>query len=363
VVVDPCKSARSYDFGLSTVTVGRILQLEALRYFAEGSVREPREETIPEPTDDKVVVFEEFFALGLQMPLHPALTEILLKYRVQLHQLTPNVFVQLSKYLWDVLIFGGVPSSDGFVRRYEIHYQPKKVVVDGFEKYQQFGIINFHARRGGDVGLTQAVKNKWSARWTKAWFYWKVPLQACSQGGKYVHALRSHMSCLNFWMKPSFECTDDDLSDNAFVWASKHIGGQDVMEEFIVCNVWPLAVGISFEQVKVGVTLVSKLKVPLSRFAVAREDDAKFLARVEKEARVLVGSYTHPEHKVCAVLPNNGRLNRVLELTGVAYGPRPAPILTEVLKKRKADSVGKTISKCPKALEKKRAEHVKIGVK
>jgi hypothetical protein len=29
-----------------------------------------------------------------------------------------------------------VPSSDGFVRRYELHYQPKKVVVDGFEKYQ-----------------------------------------------------------------------------------------------------------------------------------------------------------------------------------------------------------------------------------
>jgi hypothetical protein len=73
-----------------------------------------------------------------------------------------------------------VPSSDGFTRRYELHYQPKKVVVDSFEKYQQFGVITFHARRGGEVGLTQVVKNKWPVGWTKVWFYCKVPLHACS---------------------------------------------------------------------------------------------------------------------------------------------------------------------------------------
>jgi hypothetical protein len=97
--------------------VGRIQQLEALRYFAEGSTRESREETVPEPTDHEAIVFEDFFTAGLQMPPHLALTEILLKYRVQLHQLTPNAFVQLSKHFWVVLCFGGVPSSDGFTRR------------------------------------------------------------------------------------------------------------------------------------------------------------------------------------------------------------------------------------------------------
>jgi hypothetical protein len=179
-----------------------------------------------------------------------------------------------------------------------------------------------------------------------------------------VHALRSHKSCLNFRTKPSFDCVDDDMSDNAFFWGSKHIRGRDVVEEFIACNVWLLAVSISFEQVKVGVTPVSKLKVPLPRFAVAREDDeddAKFLARVEKEARVLVGSYTRPEHEACSVLSKNGRLNRVLELAGVAYGPRSTPVSVEVLKKRKVDSIEKTIPKRPKALEKKRAEPVKTS--
>jgi hypothetical protein len=141
------------------------------------------------------------------------------------------------------------------------------------------------------VELTQAVKNKCPVGWMKVWFYCRVPLHACSQGGKFMCTLHSHMTCLNFRTKPSFNCATNDLSDGSFVWASKHIEGRDIVEEFIVCNVWPLAAGISFEQVKVGVTPLLKLKVPLPRFAVAREDDddvAAFLARVEKEARVLV---------------------------------------------------------------------------
>jgi hypothetical protein len=85
IVVDPRESARSYDFGASSVTMGHIRQLESLRYFAEGSARELGEETILEPNDDKVIVFEEFFAAGLRMLPHPVLTGILLKYRVQLH--------------------------------------------------------------------------------------------------------------------------------------------------------------------------------------------------------------------------------------------------------------------------------------
>jgi hypothetical protein len=45
----------------------------------------------------------------------------------------------------------------------------------------------------------------------------------------------------------------------------------------------------------------------------------------------------------------------VLELVGVAYGPRPAPVSTEVLKKRKADNTEKVLAKHLKAPEKKRA--------
>jgi hypothetical protein len=59
--INPRESARSYDFGPSTVIIGHIQQLEALGYFIEGSTREPREEVIPEPATDEAIVFEECF--------------------------------------------------------------------------------------------------------------------------------------------------------------------------------------------------------------------------------------------------------------------------------------------------------------
>jgi hypothetical protein len=67
------------------------------------------EETISEPDSDEVVLFEEFFTTGLRMPPHPVLANILLKFQVQLHQLTSNAIGQLLKYTWVVASFGGVP--------------------------------------------------------------------------------------------------------------------------------------------------------------------------------------------------------------------------------------------------------------
>jgi hypothetical protein len=78
--------------------VGRIRQMESLGYFAEGSAREPGEEIVLEPNSDEAVVFEEFFSVGLRMPPHRVLTEILLKFQVQLHQLTLNAIIQMLKY-------------------------------------------------------------------------------------------------------------------------------------------------------------------------------------------------------------------------------------------------------------------------
>jgi hypothetical protein len=121
-VVDPHESVWSYDFGASTVSVSHIRQLESLGYFAKGSTCELGEETIQELADNMAIVFEEFFATGLRMPPHLALTKILIKFRVQLHQLALNAFAQLSKYFSAVMSFGGKPSSDGFVKHYELHY-------------------------------------------------------------------------------------------------------------------------------------------------------------------------------------------------------------------------------------------------
>jgi hypothetical protein len=62
-------------------------------YFANAMGHEPREEIVPEPHTDEVVLFEEFFTAGLRMRPHPVLDAILLKYQIQIHQLSLNTIV------------------------------------------------------------------------------------------------------------------------------------------------------------------------------------------------------------------------------------------------------------------------------
>jgi hypothetical protein len=62
-------------------------------------------------------------------------------------------------------------------------------------------------------------------------------LDICPRGGKTIHALRSHMSALNFCTKPSVQDFGVDVSDDAFVWASRNVRGGDTVEEFVSCGV------------------------------------------------------------------------------------------------------------------------------
>jgi hypothetical protein len=110
------ENSRTYYFGSSTITVGKIKEMVEKGYFLEGGARAPGTETVPELDDDEVVVYKYFFVAGLRMPPHPALADILLHFQAQLHQLTPNAIVQLSKYFWAVGSFGGVPSGGAFAK-------------------------------------------------------------------------------------------------------------------------------------------------------------------------------------------------------------------------------------------------------
>jgi hypothetical protein len=86
--------------GSQGVTKAHIASLESVtHYFLKGYGRAPGAESISDPLENKVVVFEDFFAAGLHMPPHPVLLDILCKFWVQLHQLTPNAIVQISKFI------------------------------------------------------------------------------------------------------------------------------------------------------------------------------------------------------------------------------------------------------------------------
>jgi hypothetical protein len=121
-------------FGSSTITVGKIKEMEEKGYFTKDEARAPGAETMPKPRDDEAMVYEDFFVAGLCMPSHSALADILLHFQVQLHQLTPNAIAKLSKFFWAVVSFGDVPSGSVFAKCYKLHYQLKTIVAPEGER-------------------------------------------------------------------------------------------------------------------------------------------------------------------------------------------------------------------------------------
>jgi hypothetical protein len=97
------------------------------------------------------------------MPTSLVLSNILCKFGVQLHHLTQNAIVQIGKFIWPVTSSWSHPTTDVFAQHYELHYQHKKIHVEGRETTlsMQFGCITFHlSRYGGWARLTAPVRNK-----------------------------------------------------------------------------------------------------------------------------------------------------------------------------------------------------------
>jgi hypothetical protein len=124
----------NYDFGQSKVTRGRISDLKnSIHFFPKGFTQPLGVESVPVPRENEAVVFDDFFIVGLRIPLHPMLLDILHKFHVHLHEFTPNAIVQISKFIWAVTSCGGHPNAEVFAHHYELHYQNKKIHLEGSE--------------------------------------------------------------------------------------------------------------------------------------------------------------------------------------------------------------------------------------
>jgi hypothetical protein len=76
------------EFGKSTVKAEDLVLMKKLGYFGENDdelVWFAGEEVIPDPRDDKVVVFKSFFRAGLRFPLYEMIGEVLKKFEIYLH--------------------------------------------------------------------------------------------------------------------------------------------------------------------------------------------------------------------------------------------------------------------------------------
>jgi hypothetical protein len=148
------------DFEKSTVSEADVPMMMKMGYFGETKkklIRCAREETTPEPKNDKVVVFKSFFRAGLQFPLNEMIGEVLDNYDIYLHQLTPNAIVRLSVFIWALQSQGMDPNAEAFCRVHELHYQTK-AREDGL--HENFGYYNF-AYRKDTKALVLSYRTKW----------------------------------------------------------------------------------------------------------------------------------------------------------------------------------------------------------
>jgi hypothetical protein len=161
------------EFGMSTVTEDDMTKLMKLGYFSEAKkelIRFGGEEITLKPDKDEVVVFKSFFKAGLRFPLNEMIADVLGKFGIYLHQLTPNAIIRLSVYIWALRSQGAEPLAEGFYRAHELHYQTKPR-EDGL--HENFGCYNFAYHKDVKTPVI-SYRTKWPADWKTEWFYVKV---------------------------------------------------------------------------------------------------------------------------------------------------------------------------------------------
>jgi hypothetical protein len=100
----------------------------------------------------KLLCFVTFSPLDYAF-LDPSFPEILARYNVKMHHLTPNAIIQLSKFYWVVRTFGALVSPDTFCRFYELHPQGWKIFFEGEDEIYsvQSGCCTFVLGRNNKV--------------------------------------------------------------------------------------------------------------------------------------------------------------------------------------------------------------------
>jgi hypothetical protein len=109
-------------FGKSTVKKGHVEAMKD-KYFHDVSIVSiGGENTVPLPEKDEVVVFQSFMKVGLWFPLHKFLVEVLKKFEVFLHQLTPDTLIKVGVFIWAIRSQGLEPDDGCFCNIHELSY-------------------------------------------------------------------------------------------------------------------------------------------------------------------------------------------------------------------------------------------------
>ena len=75
-------------------------------------VRAGGQNIVPLPDANEVVVFKGFMKAGLRVSLHKMLVEVLKRFEIYLHQLTPEALIRIGVFIWAMRSQGLDPNVD-----------------------------------------------------------------------------------------------------------------------------------------------------------------------------------------------------------------------------------------------------------
>jgi hypothetical protein len=317
-IIMPSKPSH-LDFGKSTVSEADMTMMTKLGYFKEadkGLVRFGGEESIPKPENDEVVVFKSFFKAGLKFPLQEMIAEVLEKFRIYLHQLTPNAIVRLSVYIWALRSQGVEPLAEAFCRVHELHYQTK-AREDGL--HENFSCYNFAYRKDMKTPVV-SYRTKWPTGWKSEWFYVKID-------EKKEKLVQSPMKLIFGLTRPQCNMTPGDQCQDVvyeFRIVSEHIGTRDLVQEYLANRVFPTLRKWGMpklgEEKKEGELVRLPYHIKFKKHF--KEPCQEWLDTIKVICNEILGNYTKKEDQLLTAAfgarPKR-RLNRVMDALNFEY--------------------------------------------
>ena len=338
------------DFGKSTVSKVDLAKMVKAGFFSEDQKKLLRfggEETTPKPEKDEVVIFKSFLKAGLRFPVHEIVAEILKRFGIYLHQLTPNAIVRLSVYIWALRSQAVEPFADSFCRVHELHYQTK-ARKDGL--HENFGCYNFAYRKTAKFPVI-SYRSKWPAGWKSEWFYVKVDEDK-------EKLVQSPLELTFGETRPHCNMTPEGQTQRAmdeFRIIAEHIGTRDLVQEFLAFKVFPTLKKWEMPKLKGEKKEGDLVRLPYHfKFKkYFKKPCQEWLDTVEVMCNEILGNYSKKEDQLMTAAfgtrPKR-RLNRVLDALGFEY-PDYAQLNKDAegqRRKREAEALNKDEEQPPK---------------
>ena len=307
------------DFGKSTVSKVDLAKMVKAGFFSEDQKKLLRfggEETTPKPEKDEVVIFKSFLKAGLRFPVHEIVAEILKRFGIYLHQLTPNAIVRLSVYIWALRSQAVEPFADSFCRVHELHYQTK-ARKDGL--HENFGCYNFAYRKTAKFPVI-SYRSKWPAGWKSEWFYVKVDEDK-------EKLVQNPLELTFGETRPHCNMTPEGQTQRAmdeFRIIAEHIGTRDLVQEFLAFKVFPTLKKWEMPKLKGEKKEGDLVRLPYHfKFKkYFKKPCQEWLDTVEVMCNEILGNYSKKEDQLMTAAfgtrPKR-RLNRVLDALGFEY--------------------------------------------